>query len=314
MTSTPQVSVIMNVRNGAANLSEAIESVLAQTFSDWELIFWDDRSTDDSARIAAGYEDARIRYFLSPEDAPLGRVRDMAIRQAQGEWLAFLDQDDLWMPDKLEKQMALARMDCQVGIVYGRTLTFSTRGFERDYDHLHEFGPLPEGDIFTRLFTDSCFISMSSAMLRRSAIEQIGGIPNTVEIIPDYYLFVAVARRHTARAVQQVVCRYRLHGGNMSHSTGKRMHREALWLIDQWTHCLDPALVARRRAIHSTLVALEELQNITTFTTGLHRLVFSGSIPFLLSRPFLRIFRAIRRRLYHPCWVLSSNAKRMLAH
>ena len=135
MTSTPQVSVIMNVRNGAANLSEAIESVLAQTFSDWELIFWDDRSTDDSARIAAGYEDARIRYFLSPEDAPLGRVRDMAIRQAQGEWLAFLDQDDLWMPDKLEKQMALARMDCQVGIVYGRTLTFSTRGFERDYDH-----------------------------------------------------------------------------------------------------------------------------------------------------------------------------------
>ena len=99
----PLVSVIMNVRNGAAFLREALDSVLAQSFKDWELIVWDDCSTDDSAQIVSQYRDDRIRYFLSPEDTPLGRARDRAIRQARGEWLAFLDQDDVWLPHKLEK-------------------------------------------------------------------------------------------------------------------------------------------------------------------------------------------------------------------
>ena len=165
----------MNVRNGAQTLREAIASVLAQTSQDWELIVWDDRSTDNSAAIAAEYRDARIHYYLSPEDVALGKARADAIRQAGGEWIAFLDQDDVWMPHKLESQLALAQGD--VGLIYGRTVRFYPSGFERDYDHAHEYKPLPEGDIFSQLFTDSCFIAMSSAMFRRSAIESVGGIP-----------------------------------------------------------------------------------------------------------------------------------------
>ncbi|MGB8768201.1 MAG: glycosyltransferase, partial [Candidatus Korobacteraceae bacterium] len=68
----PRVSIIMNVRNGASFLRQALDSVMAQTFEDWELIVWDDRSTDDSSRIIAEYHDQRIRYFLSPEETPLG--------------------------------------------------------------------------------------------------------------------------------------------------------------------------------------------------------------------------------------------------
>ena len=134
----PLVSVIMNVRNGASYLREALDSVLAQTFTDWELIVWDDCSTDNSAQIISEYRDPRIRYFLSPEDTPLGKARDSAIRQASGEWLAFLDQDDIWLPRKLEMQMALAATG--VGIVYGRTVMFDARrGNRRDYDYAHEF-------------------------------------------------------------------------------------------------------------------------------------------------------------------------------
>src|SRR5271157_4516573 len=103
----PLVSVIMNVRNGASTLREALDSVLAQTFTDWEAIVWDDRSTDGSAEIVAQYSDPRIRYFLSREETSLGKARDTAIRQVRGEWLAFLDQDDLWMPRKLEMQIPL---------------------------------------------------------------------------------------------------------------------------------------------------------------------------------------------------------------
>src|SRR5271169_200915 len=133
----PLVSVIMNIHNGAAFLREALDSVMAQTFTDWELIVWDDCSTDDSAQIVAGYKDPRVRYFLSPEETPLGKARDGAIRQARGEWLAFLDQDDLWTPTKLEKQMALAA--AQVGIIYGRAVLFYPNGHKHDYDQAHEF-------------------------------------------------------------------------------------------------------------------------------------------------------------------------------
>ena len=209
----PLVSVVMNVRNGASTLREALDSVLSQTFNDWEVIVWDDRSTDDSARTVTDYDDSRIRYFLSPSETSLGRARDEAIRHARGEWIAFLDQDDLWMPRKLEMQIALA--DPKTGIIYGRTVRFYSTGLERDYDQTHEFHPLPEGDIFTQLFTKGCFIAMSSAVFRRSAIEEIGGIPDQISIIPDYYLYAAVTRRHPVRAVQQVVCRYRMHGSNM---------------------------------------------------------------------------------------------------
>src|SRR5258708_11311434 len=100
----PYESVIMNIRDGAPYLREALDSVLAQPFTAWELIVWDDCSKDDSPKIVAGYSDQRIHYFLSPEDTRLGRARDLAIRQSTGEWLAFLDQDDVWLPRKLEKQ------------------------------------------------------------------------------------------------------------------------------------------------------------------------------------------------------------------
>jgi glycosyltransferase involved in cell wall biosynthesis len=301
----PRVSIIMNVRNGAATLREALGSVMAQTFTDWEIIFFDDHSTDESARIVAEYADDRIRYFHSQEDMPLGRARDVAIRHASGEWLAFLDQDDIWVPSKLHKQMLLVEGEPEVGIVYGRTLIFAARGRERDYDHRHEFQPLPEGDIFRRLFIDSCFISMSSALLRRSAFDEIGGIADEIQVIPDYYLFVAIARGHRVRAVQEVVCRYRLHAANMSQFSRRLMHEEALWLIGLWSHCLDPNIVARRRRLHHSMLALEEIRHIGTASGGIARLLTHGSLGFLFSRPFVLTFRAIRRRVRRPYYLRS---------
>jgi glycosyltransferase involved in cell wall biosynthesis len=300
------VTVVMNVRNGAATLREAVDSVLAQTVDDWELIVWDDRSSDDSAKIIAGYSDRRIRYFLSPGDTPLGKARSDAIREAQGDWIAFLDQDDLWLPYKLEKQLALA--GDQVGLIYGRTVRFYPGGLERDYDHAHEYQRLPEGDIFLRLFTESCFIAMSSAMFRRSAIEAIGGIPAEIRIIPDYYLYVAVARQYQVRAVEQAVTRYRMHSDSMSHAVALEMHREALWLIDQWSSELDPSLVALCRKRHHTAIALEEMRAAASFPRGLRRLTTQGSVLSQLMRPFAFVFHVIRRNVRRPYWRLGDQS------
>lgn len=306
----PLVSVILNVRNGAATLPEAIESVVAQTFADWELIVWDDRSTDNSAEVVARYPDPRIRYFLSPEDAPLGKARRDAMQHASGEWLAFLDQDNVWLPDKLHKQMALA--DDGLGLIYGRTIRFYPGGRERDYDHAHEYALLPEGDIFSQLFTKSCFIAMSSAVFRRAAIEAVGGIPEEVRIIPDYYLYVAVAQKYRARAVQEPVCRYRMSSGSMSQVTALEMNQEALWLVDHWAACLDVPTVALSRKRHCTLIALEEMRRSQSFLRGLKRLFTEGSPGSQMARPFMFLFHVLRRSVSPPYWRrMASKAERV---
>ena len=302
----PRVSIIMNVRNGASFLREALDSVMAQTFQDWEVILWDDRSTDDSSRIVAEYQDPRIRYFLSSEDTPLGEARNSAIRQAKGQWLAFLDQDDVWLIGKLQQQMALA--DDHTGIIYGRAIQFYPTGEQRDYDYAHEFQPLPEGDIFSQLFTDACFIAMSSAVLRRSAVEEVGPVPETIQTVPDYYLYVAVARRYPARAVQEAVCRYRMHAGSMSQSKRHRLYEEPLLIVNQWAEQLDPRIVAYRRMTYSTGLALEEMRSLKTARTGFVRMLTEGSVIWLMSRPFVRAYRAVRRKVRRPYWLRTDFA------
>ena len=103
----PLISIIMNCHNSAKFLKEAIESVLNQTYTNWELIFWDNLSTDESAKILKSYDDCRIKYFISKEFTSLGKVRNFAINQSKGRFIAFLDCDDLWHPEKLSKQIPL---------------------------------------------------------------------------------------------------------------------------------------------------------------------------------------------------------------
>ena len=297
----PLISVIINVRNGAATLREAIDSVLSQSFGDWELIVWDDCSTDASASIVASYGDPRVRYFLSPNDVPLGKARNDAIQRASGEWIAFLDQDDVWLAHKLEKQIALA--SDIVGLIYGRTVRFYPSGWERDYDHAHEYQLLPEGDLFTLLFTRSCFIAMSSAMFRSSAIKAIGGIPDSVRIIPDYYLYVAVARKYqrAGRAgsglpISDASRQHVPHGGpgdELGSAVAYRSLGAARFLHRQPTD--------RAKGISPRLPWKRWVES-RRFCTGLKRLFSQGSVGSQIRRPFAFVFHVVRRKMRPPYW------------
>ena len=114
----PLVSIIMNCYNGEAYLSESIESVLSQTYKNWELIFWDDKSVDKSAEIFKSYKDERFKYYYAPKHTLLYEARNQAIEKSSGEFIAFLDTDDFWAKDKLELQIPFFR-DLKVGVVYG---------------------------------------------------------------------------------------------------------------------------------------------------------------------------------------------------
>src|SRR5450755_3635344 len=98
-----KVSIIMNCLNGERFVREAIDSVYAQSYSDWEIVFWDNASTDKTGEIAQSY-DSRLRYFRADQTVPLGPARNLAIQRARGEWVGFVDYDDLSMPDRLTRQ------------------------------------------------------------------------------------------------------------------------------------------------------------------------------------------------------------------
>jgi glycosyltransferase involved in cell wall biosynthesis len=101
------VSVVINCYNGEKYLKQAIDSVLNQSFSDFELIFWDNQSTDNSASIVLSYDDNRIKYFFSDSHDILGMARNKAIEKSLGEFITFLDCDDYWLPNKLKSQIEI---------------------------------------------------------------------------------------------------------------------------------------------------------------------------------------------------------------
>lgn len=103
------VSIIMPSWNTGKFIEESIKSVLNQTYKNWELIIVDDCSTDNTDEIVASFNDERIRFFMNDKNSGAALTRNRAILEAKGEWIAFLDSDDLWMPKKLEKQIAFMK-------------------------------------------------------------------------------------------------------------------------------------------------------------------------------------------------------------
>ena len=126
MLANPLVSVIINCFNGEKFLKDAIDSVFQQTYENCEIIFFDNSSTDSSKEIACSYGD-KVTYICSSELLPLGSARKEAIKHAKGEWICFLDTDDLWYPDKLNSQIAMASSD-SVALIYSGIDNIDIRG------------------------------------------------------------------------------------------------------------------------------------------------------------------------------------------
>lgn len=190
MTTKPTVSIITPFYNAERFLLAAVESVLGQTYRDWELLLVDDGSTDESTRVAQSYAaqyPSRIQYLEHPHHVNRGisATRNLGLRQARGEFVASLDADDVWMPEKLEEQVAILRAHAEVAMVFGRSLYWSSwndKPGEAARDRVPE-SRLPREDVVIsspelavrfvrRLARTPC---PSSMMVRREIIERLGG-------------------------------------------------------------------------------------------------------------------------------------------
>ena len=118
MKKKPLVSVIINCFDGEKFLSKAIESVLDQNYKNWEIVFFDNNSTDNSSLILKNYKDKRIKYFKSKNKLSLYRARNLAIKKAKGTLISFLDVDDWWLKSKLNKQVKFFIKNKNISALY----------------------------------------------------------------------------------------------------------------------------------------------------------------------------------------------------
>jgi glycosyltransferase involved in cell wall biosynthesis len=223
----PKVSIVMNCFNGGKYLREALNSVLSQTYKNWELIFWDNQSSDDSAKIFHEYDDDRLKYYYAPLHTVLYEARKNALQQVTGEYIAFLDVDDWWSDDKLSEQMQLFQ-DNNVGLVYGNYWVKNERK-NKDlaiaYSH-----KLPDGYVLSELLREYV-VGILTVIVRRKCLLDLDKVfDSRYQIIGDLDLFIRLASITKFACVQKPIAFYRWHGDNASIKDANRGIAE----LEQW--------------------------------------------------------------------------------
>ena len=230
---SPAVSIIMNCLNCEKYLSEAIDSVFNQTCRDWEIIFWDNASGDDSGRVAQGY-DARLKYYRSPDGVmPLGEARNRAMEKASGKYIAFLDCDDTWVPEKLEKQVPLFN-DEKVGLVFSN----ARRCFQQDGSSVLQWhkgsGSPSKGQVFSSLLTNYPIV-LSTAMVRRQAIDGLdGAFESTLEYSEEFDLFIRIAHAWHVDYVDEPLIKLRVHSESVSQNKYSVIQKELAFIMGKF--------------------------------------------------------------------------------
>ena len=217
--SQPLVSVIINCYNGEEFLKNAIDSIYAQTYKNWEIIFWDNASTDQSAKIAFSY-DKRLRYFTSSTDEPLPiyEAKSLAVEKASGDFIAFLDCDDWWKSSKLEKQLPLFE-NPSVGFVFGHYWLENERNGSRKIisQKIHS----------TKYILDDLLqnytIGLLTLVIRSSAYHQLEkGFDSRFTVMGDYDVVLRLSASWKANFIEEPIAHYRWHGDNLSTKNPQR--------------------------------------------------------------------------------------------
>lgn len=258
----PLVSVVMPAYNCAAYIAEALESVLGQTLPPHEVIVVDDGSTDNTRAALEPYA-TRIRY-LHQANQGASAARNSALAVASGELIAFLDADDVWLPEKLQRQVQAMVAMPECGLVYtdGRAMgipgapvdtLISPRSRAWIDQHGTTTPQLAYGDLSPVLWLENCICSSSSVMVRRRCMEEVGGFDTTLRIAEDYDAWLQIGLRHPLAMVDRDLFRYRWRADSLSGTVSEREMRSleaALVVIERH---LESAPSALRPVIHHSL-------------------------------------------------------------
>ncbi len=223
----PLVSIIMNCYNSDQFLKEAIDSVYSQDYSNWEIIFWDNASKDNSANIAKSYND-KLKYFLAPITTPLGEARNLALSKASGQYISFLDCDDIYLPGKLEKQINLM-LSKDYAMIYGSAIVIDESG-NNIKKHIVKN---KSGNIFSNLLRHY-EINIQTVMIKNDFIISNHLSFNTeMSYCPDHNLFMTIASMAEVGVISDFIAKYRIVRDSLSKKTIELAPDEYKFTIDE---------------------------------------------------------------------------------
>ncbi|OMH25675.1 glycosyltransferase [Motiliproteus sp. MSK22-1] len=228
--SSPTVSVVVPVYNGAEYLAKTITTILDQSFTDFELILVNDGSSDTSADLIDSFKekDERVKTHHK-ENGGVACARNFGIQHAEGEFIAFCDQDDLWHPDKLEKQLPLFE-NPDVGLVYcGALIEFTNLNKVSKPSFKRKF----RGEVFDRLIQQN-MITCCSAIARKSVLKEVCGFDDDRNLmgVDDWHLWLKLALHCQVDLVEEYLCTHIFHGDNYSLNDQK-MHDAEIVCLDK---------------------------------------------------------------------------------
>lgn len=212
----PLVSIIMNCFNSEHFLKDAIDSIYSQSYSDWEIIFWDNASTDLSASIAKKY-DGRLRYFFDEKTKPLGLARNLALSKAKGKYICFLDCDDKYLPDKLSIQIA-AMEKSNAALSYGSWIEINSESQIVKTHKVKKF----QGESFFRLI-QKYDVNFQTLMINRKLVDSENlSFDSKLTFSPDFKLVMTIVTFHkNILAMSEILAQYRVHDSSLSKKNKK---------------------------------------------------------------------------------------------
>ena len=212
-TKKPLVSVIVTTFNRCEMLAETIQSILDQTFLDFELIVVDNMSEDGTREYINSIQDGRVRYFRNQNFGVVAKNRNYGIREAKGTYIAFCDDDDLWLPNKLEVQVTLLKKNPNKVMCYSQAESFLDNQtvkklmIRRSVKKSH-FNNLLQGN----------FIPNSSVLIKRDVFDRLGYLNESSELREDYEMWLRVTKSFSIHGTDQALIKYRLHSSNSAGS------------------------------------------------------------------------------------------------
>ncbi|RLE12773.1 glycosyltransferase family 2 protein [Candidatus Aerophobetes bacterium] len=190
------VSVIIPTYNRENWIKEAVESIFCQSYSNYEIIVVDDGSTDNTKRVLAPFK-SKIRYVFQPTSGP-SSARNKGLQLSRGEWIAFLDSDDVWRPEKLEKQMDVLQKEPEFKVCYTDEVWIRNGKFVNPRKRHTKYS----GWIYPYCLP-LCIISPSSVVIHRSVFEEVGYFDTSLPVAEDYDLWLRISSRYPIKLVPE---------------------------------------------------------------------------------------------------------------
>ena len=211
MQKKPLVSVIINCFNGAKYLNKAIKSVLDQDYKNWEIIFFDNNSNDNSHFLLSKYKDKRIKYFKSKTTFTLYKARNLSIKKSKGDLISFLDTDDWWVKNKLSKQVNFFLKNQKAEVLYSNVYLYNEK---KKTKKIYIKGKLNRGKLTQKLL-DKFEMPILSTIIKRNIFSKLK-FDNRYTIIGYFDFFLRLSLKRNIEAIQEPLAYYRIHDSNLT--------------------------------------------------------------------------------------------------